>query len=36
MNPDQFERVLEEEAGGSSELSEGAYETGRRVSHFPD
>jgi hypothetical protein len=36
MDLDQFERVLEEEAGGSSELSEGAYETGRRLAHLPD
>jgi len=31
-----FERVLEEEAGGPSELSKGAYEVGREVAHFPD
>jgi hypothetical protein len=36
MDPDQFERVLTEEAGGASELSNDAYETGRRLSHLPD
>jgi hypothetical protein len=36
MNPDQFERLLEQEAGGSSDLSEGAYEIGRDLAHLPD
>lgn len=36
MDLDQFERLLEAEAGGSSELSEQAYDTGRKVAHFPD
>lgn len=36
MDLAQFERVLEEEAGGSSELSKQAYDTGRKVAHFPD
>ncbi len=36
MDMDQFERVLEEEAGGSSQLSKQAYETGRKVAHLPD
>lgn len=36
MDLDQFERVLEEEAGGSSALSRDAYDVGRDVAHFPD
>jgi hypothetical protein len=36
MDMNQFERVLEEVAGGSSDLSRQAYETGRKVAHFPD
>ena len=36
MDMDQFERVLEEAAGGSSDLSRRAFETGRKVAHFPD
>jgi hypothetical protein len=36
MDMDQFERVLEEAAGESSQLSRQAYETGRKVAHFPD
>jgi hypothetical protein len=36
MDPDQFERILEEEAGGSSELSKRAYDTGRQLAHLPD
>lgn len=36
MDMDQFERVLKDEAGGLSELSKQAYETGRKVAHLPD
>jgi hypothetical protein len=36
MDPDQIERLLEEEAGGSSELSKGAYDVGRKVAYLPD
>lgn len=36
MDLDQFERVLEKEAGGSSELSEESYEAGRKLAHLPD
>jgi len=36
VDPDKFERLLEEAAGGSSELSEGAREVGRQVAHLPD
>lgn len=36
MDMDQFDRVLENAAGGSSDLSRQAYETGRKVAHFPD
>jgi hypothetical protein len=36
MSLDQFERVLEEEAGGSSDLSRDAYERGRDFAHLPD
>lgn len=36
MDPDTIECLLEEEAGGSSELSKSAYDVGRKVAHFPD
>lgn len=36
MDLDQFERVLEEAAGGSSELNEESYEAGRTLAHLPD
>jgi len=36
VDADDFERLLEEAGGGSSELSEGARDTGRKVAHLPD
>lgn len=36
MEFDEFKRALEEEIGERSELSRGAYETGRRLAHLPD
>lgn len=36
MEFDEFKRALKEETGERSELSKGAYETGRRLAHLPD
>jgi hypothetical protein len=36
MEFDEFKDALEEETGERSELSKGAYETGRRLAHLPD
>lgn len=36
MDPERFEQILEEEAGGSSELSRGAYDQGRDFANLPD
>lgn len=36
MEFNEFKDALEENAEERSELSKGAYETGRRLAHLPD